>query len=166
MGKRNYHLHIAIAPTKNNDRLEWFLEKSTEIGIDEITPIICDQSERKVVKEDRLNKIISSAVKQSLKSIHPKLNQQIKFKDFLDKDFPGQKFIAYIDDDVKTELSKVYKPSEDALILIGPEGDFRPEEVDLARKKGFTAVSLGKARLRTETAGIVSCHTINIINNL
>jgi 16S rRNA (uracil1498-N3)-methyltransferase len=164
--KRNYYLHIAIAPTKNNDRLEWFLEKSTEIGIDEITPIICEQSERKLVKPERLVRVITSAVKQSLKSFHPKLNNQFKFKAFLEQDFNGQKFIAYIDKDVRLELSKAYKEGENALVLIGPEGDFRPEEVEFAKQKGFVPISLGKSRLRTETAGVVACHTINLLNSL
>lgn len=164
--KRDYQLHIAIAPTKNNDRTEWFLEKSTEIGIDEITPIICEQSERKVIKHDRFEKVITSAIKQSLKSYHPKLNEQQKLKTFLDIDFKGQKFIAYIDKDVTLELTKAYKKGEDVLILIGPEGDFRPEEVELAKEKGFIPISLGKSRLRTETAGLVACSIINILNNL
>jgi len=163
--RRPYRIHIAIAPTKNNDRLEWFLEKATEIGIDEITPIICDHSERKVVKHERLNKVITSAVKQSLKSFHPKLNEQINLKEFLNKEFSGQKFIAYIDKDVTLELSKSLKPEGDVLMLIGPEGDFRPEEVELAKQKGFVAVSLGKSRLRTETAGIVACHTVSLLKN-
>ena len=164
--KRNYKLHIAIAPTKNNDRTEWFLEKSTEIGIDEITPIICEQSERKVVKHDRFEKVITAAVKQSLKSFHPQLNEQQKLKDFLTIDFKGQKFIAYIDEDVTLELPYIYKKGEDVLILIGPEGDFRPEEVELAKQKGFIPISLGNFRLRTETAGVVACNTISILNSI
>lgn len=164
--KRPFKIHIAIAPTKNNDRMEWFLEKSTEIGIDEITPIICDHSERKIVKIERLNKVITSAVKQSLKSFHPKLNEQITLKSFLHNNFEGQKFIAYIDKDVTLELSKSIKPTENILILIGPEGDFRPEEVELAKQKGFVPVSLGKSRLRTETAGIVACHTVNLLKSI
>ncbi len=162
--KRPFKIHIAIAPTKNNDRIEWFLEKSTEIGIDEITPIICDHSERKVVKIERLNKVITSAVKQSLKSFHPKLNEQISLKEFLNIDFKGQKFIAYIDTYVTLELSDSIKSNKDILILIGPEGDFRPEEVELAKQKGFVPVSLGKSRLRTETAGVVAVHTVNLMN--
>jgi len=162
--RRSFKIHIAIAPTKNNDRLEWFLEKSTEIGIDEITPIICDHSERKVVKIERLNKVITPAVKQSLKSFHPKLNEQINLKEFLNKEFNGQRFIAYIDKDVTLELSSSIKSGNDILILIGPEGDFRPEEVELAKQKGFIPVSLGKSRLRTETAGVVACHTVDLLN--
>lgn len=164
--RRNYKIHIAIAPTKNNDRTEWFLEKTTEIGIDEITPIICEQSERKVIKHDRFEKVITSALKQSLKSFHPKLNEQQKLKSFLGNDFEGHKYIAYIDKDVTLELTKAYNKGEDVLILIGPEGDFRPEEVELAKQKGFIPISLGKSRLRTETAGVVACNIINILNNL
>ncbi|PLX04006.1 MAG: 16S rRNA (uracil(1498)-N(3))-methyltransferase, partial [Marinilabiliales bacterium] len=163
---RDYQLHIAIAPTKNNDRTEWFLEKSTEIGIDEITPIICEQSERKLIKHERFEKVITSAVKQSLKSYHPKLNEQQKLKDLLDIDFSGQKFIAYIDKDVTLELTQSYRKGESVLILIGPEGDFRPEEVELAKQKGFIPISLGKSRLRTETAGVVACNIINILNSI
>ncbi|NOY49698.1 MAG: 16S rRNA (uracil(1498)-N(3))-methyltransferase [Chlorobi bacterium] len=164
--KLGYNIHIAIAPTKNNDRLEWFLEKTTEIGIGEITPIICEQSERKVVKAERLEKVITSAVKQSLKSYRPILNNQLKLKSFLEQDFDGQKFIAYIDKDVGLELTKAYKRGENALVLIGPEGDFRPDEVEMAKQKGFVPVSLGKSRLRTETAGVVACHTINLLNSI
>ena len=163
---RPFRIHIAIAPTKINDRFEWFLEKTTEIGIDEITPIICDHSERKVIKKERLEKVITSAVKQSLKSHHPLLNGQISLKDFLNKEFTGQKFIAYIDKEITLELSKVVKTKEDILVLIGPEGDFRPEEVEIAKENGFIPVSLGKSRLRTETAGIVACNTVNIINQI
>ncbi|MBT3174642.1 MAG: 16S rRNA (uracil(1498)-N(3))-methyltransferase [Lentimicrobiaceae bacterium] len=157
-------LHIAIAPTKNITRLETFLEKATEIGIQDITPLICHQSERKEVKIERLQKIIISAMKQSLKSKLPKLNNAIKFEQFVKNDFLGQKFIAYIDNGVKMQLSDCMKPNEDTLILIGPEGDFSKEEVKLATSLGYIPVSLGKSRLRTETAGIVACHTVSMIN--
>ncbi len=157
-------LHIAIAPTKNITRLETFLEKATEIGIQDITPLICHQSERKEVKIERLQKIIISAMKQSLKSKLPKLNNTIKFEQFVKNDFLGQKFIAYIDNGVKMQLSDCMKPNEDTLILIGPEGDFSKEEVKLATSLGYIPVSLGKSRLRTETAGIVACHTVSMIN--
>ena len=162
--KRKFELHIALAPTKNITRTEWFLEKATEIGIDQITPIICSHSERKDIKQVRLNKVITSAMKQSLKSFHPNLNDKTLFKDFIKIPFNGDKFIAYIDDDVTLELSKAYS-GNNALILIGPEGDFSPEEVKLAVDKGFIPVRLGKSRLRTETAGIVACHTINLLNS-
>ena len=162
--KRISKLHIAIAPTKNITRTEWFIEKSTEIGIDQITPIICAHSERKEIKHERLNKVITSAMKQSLKSFHPKLNSKTSFKDFINIPFNGDKFIAYIDKDITLELSKAYN-GKDVLVLIGPEGDFSPEEVKQAMLKGFIPVRLGKSRLRTETAGIVSCHTINLLNS-
>ena len=157
-------LHMAIAPTKNITRLETFLEKATEIGIHEITPLVCYQSERKKVKIDRLQKIIISAMKQSLKSELPKLNNAIKFEQFIKNDFSGQKFIAYIDNGVKMQLSDCMKPNENILILIGPEGGFSKEEVKLATSLGYIPVSLGKSRLRTETAGIVACHTVSMIN--
>ena len=161
--QHNYHLHIAIAPTKNMDRFEWFLEKATEIGIDEITPIICDHSERKVLKTERCNRILLSAIKQSLKFHLPKLNEAIILKDFLEKDFKGHKYIAHCEDGEKTELRKKEK-ANNTTILIGPEGDFSTAEIEIALQNQFNAVSLGKSRLRTETAGLVAVHTININN--
>ena len=161
--QHNYHLHIAIAPTKNMDRYEWFLEKATEIGIDEITPIICEHSERKVIKTERCNRILLSAMKQSLKLHLTKLNETITLKDFLKQDFEGNKYIAHCEDGEKTELRKEEK-TEKTLILIGPEGDFSPTEVELALENQFKTVSLGGSRLRTETAGIVAVHTINMKN--
>lgn len=164
-GKRNFSLHIAIAPTKNIDRIEWFMEKCTEMGIDKFTPLLCDHSERKVVKHDRLNKIITSAVKQSLKAYHPHLSTLTKFKDFINQDFKGQKFIAHCEDgQEKFLLQDLYTSGEDVTILIGPEGDFSIKEIELAREAGFKEISLGGSRLRTETAGLTSCHTINLIN--
>ena len=159
--KHNYHLHIAIAPTKNMDRLEWFLEKATEIGVDELTPIICSRSERKVIKTERCTRILLSAMKQSLKFQLPKLNETISFKDFIKKDYEGTKYIAHCEDGEKKELKAVNKTKK-TLILIGPEGDFSKKEIDLALQNQFKAVSLGKSRLRTETAGIIAAHTINI----
>ena len=161
--QHNYHLHIAIAPTKNMDRYEWFLEKATEIGIDEITPIICDHSERKVLKTERCNRILLSAMKQSLKFHLPKLNETITLKDFLKQDFEGNKYIAHCEDGEKTELRKEEKANK-TTVLIGPEGDFSPAEIEIALQNQFNAVSLGKSRLRTETAGLVAVHTININN--
>ncbi|HSH50306.1 MAG TPA: 16S rRNA (uracil(1498)-N(3))-methyltransferase [Bacteroidales bacterium] len=162
--KRNHHLHIAIAPTKNNDRLEWFLEKATEIGIDEITPIVCTQSERRVIKPERLEKILVSAMKQSIKAYKPKLNNLISYTDFINKPFAGDKFIAHCKDANKSLLKNRYTVSRDVLILIGPEGDFSREEIAQARQNNFTEISLGYSRLRTETAGVVACHTINLLN--
>ena len=161
--QHNYHLHIAIAPTKNMDRYEWFLEKATEIGINEITPIICEHSERKVIKTERCNRILLSAMKQSLKFHLPKLNEAITLKDFLKQDFEGDKYIAHCEDGYKIELSTEEKV-EKTTILIGPEGDFSNSEIEMALQNQFKAVSLGPSRLRTETAGIVAVHTINIIS--
>ena len=155
---RDYKLHIAIAPTKNNDRLEWFLEKATEIGIDEITPIICHHSERKVVKEERLKKIILSATKQSLKAKIPKLNSAISFKEFCSIKQEADCFIAHCELQEKTSFKSVI--AKNALVLIGPEGDFSNQEIDLALANNFTPISLGNSRLRTETAGLVACHTV------
>jgi len=162
----NYNLHIAIAPTKNNDRLEWFLEKATEIGIDEITPIICSNSERTVLKTERLDKIVQSAMKQSLKFVLPKLNEPIKFTDFINQDFDGELFIAHCEELDKKSLAKTIKPNTKILILIGPEGDFSPLEIEKALAKSFTPVALGESRLRTETAGIVATQTVALINEL
>jgi 16S rRNA (uracil1498-N3)-methyltransferase len=162
--KRPFHLHIAIAPTKNIDRFEWFLEKATEIGIDVITPLICAHSERTHVKTERLQKVVIAAMKQSLKAYLPFLQEPVKFIRFIQSPFDGEKFIAYCGQNETIELKNVYRKGAKALILIGPEGDFSHEEVDLAKKQGYIPISLGKSRLRTETAGIVACHTINLLN--
>ena len=161
--QHNYHLHIAIAPTKNMERFEWFLEKATEIGIDEITPIICSRSERKVIKTERCNKILLSAMKQSLKYHLPKLNEAITLTDFLKSNMDGSKYITHCEKSDKLELRKV-NSAEKTLILIGPEGDFSATEIEMALQNQFKAVSLGTSRLRTETAGIVAIHTINMNN--
>lgn len=163
--KRNHYLHVAVAPTKNIDRMEWFLEKATELGIDEVTPIITDRSERRVVKEDRLNKVITAAIKQSIKAYHPKLNDAIAFDDFLKQPFDGDKLIAHcIDNGGKRFISELVSPHQKYLILIGPEGDFTPDEVNLALNKGFKALTLGDNRLRTETAALSVCFEINYLN--
>ncbi|CAL2104336.1 Ribosomal RNA small subunit methyltransferase E [Tenacibaculum sp. 190130A14a] len=162
---RDYYLHVVIAPTKSNDRLEWFLEKATEIGIDEITPIICKNSERKVVKIDRLSKIVQSAMKQSLQFTLPKLNAPVKFSDFIDQDFNSQLFIAHCEENsekkyLKTEII----PKGAYTILIGPEGDFSNDEILKSLSKGFTPISLGLNRLRTETAGISVVQSIAFLH--
>lgn len=162
--KRNYNLHLAIAPTKNISRFEWFLEKATEIGIDEITPIISNRSERKHLNLERMNKILISAMKQSLKAHLPKINKCIKFKDFIAKCNCQRKLIAHCGETEKTPLQKKIKINENSCILIGPEGDFTKEEVELAKQNRFDFVSLGENRLRTETAGIYSCSIVNMIN--
>ncbi|TKC01932.1 16S rRNA (uracil(1498)-N(3))-methyltransferase [Pedobacter cryotolerans] len=163
-GKRNHHLHIAIAPTKNIDRLEWFLEKATEIGIDEITPIICDRSERKIVKEDRLEKVITSAVKQSLTAYHPKLNPTITYQNFIKQNLQGNKMIAHCMEGDKVPISKNAATQQSYTILIGPEGDFSPEELHIALQNGYKPVTLGNTRLRTETAALAACFEVNYIN--
>ncbi len=162
--KKDFKLHIAIAPTKNIDRFEWFLEKCTEIGIDEITPIISEHSERKVIKHERLEKIVVAATKQSLKAYIPKLNTLIDFKTFIESANHNNKFIAHCIEGEKPHLKYSIQKNEDILILIGPEGDFSPEEVVLAKENGFKEISLGSSRLRTETAGIVACHIVNLVN--
>jgi 16S rRNA (uracil1498-N3)-methyltransferase len=160
----SYNLHIAIAPVKSIDRYEWFLEKATEIGIDEITPLLCRYSERKAIKEERLNKIITSAMKQSIKAYHPTLNPMISFNEFIKTSFNGDKFIAHCENGEKEPLKNLVKKGVDTLILIGPEGDFSKDEIDTALANGFKEISLGNSRLRTETAGVVACHTVSLMN--
>lgn len=161
-----YGLHLAISPTKLNDRFEWFLEKATEIGITQITPILCQHSERKIIKPLRYQKIILSAAKQSLKYHFPELHPMCSFKDFLEKqeDAPHQKLIAHCQDLEKKSLKSQIKPKGNHIILVGPEGDFSASEITLATSMGYTGVSLGKNRLRTETAAIVVCHSIAYSN--
>lgn len=159
-----YHSHLAVAPTKMNERYEWFLEKATEIGIQEITPIICEHSERKVIKIDRFQKIIESAMKQSLHYFIPKLNEPITYKEFLKKEYSGQKFIAHCEETDKKSLKKELKTKDDVLILIGPEGDFSVKEIQMALDNKYIPVSLGETRLRTETAAIVACHSVVLLN--
>lgn len=163
--RRPYHLHIAIAPTKNIDRFEWFLEKATEIGIDEITPLICEHSERKQIKQERLERIIVSAMKQSIKAYKPKLNKLINYQDFYSQyQWEENCFIAHCQEGEKARLKDIYLPKNRALVLIGPEGDFSPAEVGQAMANGFRAITFGASRLRTETAGIVACHSFAFIN--
>ncbi len=166
--KRDYRLHIAIAPTKSNDRTEWFIEKATEIGIDEITPIICKNSERKVIKYDRINRVAESAMKQSYKSYHPIINEQINFDKFIKQDFGKvQKFIAHCEKhDDKIYLGNLIEKEGSSVILIGPEGDFNADEIQMAKEAGFIPISLGKSRLRTETAGVIACDIVSIINQI
>ncbi len=160
----NYYLHVAIAPTKNNNRLEWFLEKATEIGIDEITPIICQNSEREIVKTDRMQKIIQSAMKQSLKFTLPKLNDAVSFSTFINQKNDGDLFIAHCEDTKKSLLKNQLKNSKKITILIGPEGDFSLDEIQQAINKKHIPISLGESRLRTETAAIVAINTVSILH--
>jgi 16S rRNA (uracil1498-N3)-methyltransferase len=159
-----FYTHIAVAPTKMNDRLEWFLEKATEIGIHEITPIICDHSERKVYKIDRAEKIIQAAMKQSLHYYLPKINEPISLSQFVKLNFEGQKFIAHCEETDKKSFKNEIKQNEKITILIGPEGDFSTKEINLAIANQFIPVTLGNTRLRTETAALVACHTIALQN--
>lgn len=161
----NYYLHIAIAPTKNNDRFEWFLEKATEIGVDEITPIICQNSERRVLKMERMQKIVQSAMKQSLKFTLPKLNEPVKFSSFIEQDFEGEVFIAHCEDQEKIPLKNKVAKASKITILIGPEGDFSLDEIQKSIAKKYIPISLGESRLRTETAGIVATQTIAVLNS-
>jgi 16S rRNA (uracil1498-N3)-methyltransferase len=163
--KKDFNLHIAIAPTKNIDRFEWFLEKCTEIGINEITPLLSEHSERKEVKPERLKKILVSAMKQSLKAYLPKLNELTSFKDLIVNSDSSKKFIAHCNDGDKNHLKNEISKGENVLILIGPEGDFSEEEVMLAKEYDFAEISLGPSRLRTETAGVVACHVVNLAND-
>lgn len=160
------HVHIGIAPTKNINRFEWFLEKATEIGISEITPLICQHSERKTLRMDRMQKILIAAMKQSLKSYLPQLNALSSFNDFIKncKTLPQHNFIAFLGQGVKGHLINNYPAGQDVAILIGPEGDFSLEEIELALSNDFIGVSLGESRLRTETAGIAACHIVNLVN--
>jgi len=160
-----YHLHIAIAPTKLNDRFEWFLEKATEIGIQEISPIICDHSERKVLKEERLHKIIQSAMKQSQQTYLPKLNPLTTFSSFLNSyENNAAKYIAHCYNNEKITLKNDVDLNQSYLILIGPEGDFSQQEIKKSLNTGFKPITLGNSRLRTETAAIVSCQNIAFIH--
>ena len=163
---RDFKLSIAIAPTKLNERTEWFLEKATEIGIDEVKLFASYHSERRAANVERFRKIVVSAMKQSVKSKMPVVEEMVPFDKLVKQDFDGQKFIAWIDDDVKEQLCDLYEKGKNAIVLIGPEGDFSKEEVELAKENGFVPVSLGEARLRTETAAVVACHTIQLINQM
>lgn len=159
-------LEIAVAPTKNMDRMEWFAEKATEIGIDRISFIKSRYSERKEIKTERIEKIAVSAMKQSEKALLPDISEMIEVKQFIHQSFSGRKFIAHCYPGEKPLLSKIYKGGEDATILIGPEGDFSEEEVEAALKCGFEAISLGESRLRTETAALTALQTLHIINQI
>jgi len=164
--QKAHWLHLVVAPTKMNDRFEWFLEKATEIGVNEITPIICDHSERKIVKTERMQKVILTAMKQSLQAYLPKLNAPTTFKEFMSSNCKeGLLFIAHCEEEEKVELKRRVAPDKDVTILIGPEGDFSSSEIKAAYNSGFLPVSLGENRLRTETAAIFACTTVALINN-
>lgn len=162
--KHNYSLHLVVAPTKMNDRYEWFLEKATEIGVDSITPLLCDHSERKVIKQERYEKIVQSAMKQSLQCYLPKLNALVKFSDFITQEFSGQLFIAHCEETDKKSIKAALQPNKEVTILIGPEGDFSVKEIKMALQQNFIPVTLGATRLRTETAAIAACHSVAFVN--
>ena len=160
-----FQIHIAAAPTKQIDRMEWFVEKAAEIGIDAITFLHCRYSERHEINTARIEKKLISAMKQSQKATRPQLTDMTAFRDFIDKPFDGSRFIAHCAEGEKHFLKQIYQVGENALILIGPEGDFSKEEISLAIEHGFQPVSLGQSRLRTETAALVACHTIHLLND-
>ena len=158
----NGHLHIAMAPTKLMDRNEWFVEKAVEIGVDEITFLKTEHSERDVIKMERIEKIAVSAMKQSQKATLPVLNGMTAFRSFVERGFGCDKFIAHCEPGSKVLLQDAVVPGHDTVVLIGPEGDFSPVEIDLALRAGFRPISLGPSRLRTETAALVSVHIMNL----
>lgn len=163
-GQRNHYLHLAVAPTKNTARLEWLVEKAVEIGIDEISPIICEHSERTLLKSDRLEKIVVSAMKQSLKTYKPQINAPVPITEFLNRDFDGCKMVAHCEGDARTKLQEVYNPGSPAVVLIGPEGDFSEHEINQALRCGYRPITLGPCRLRTETAALYAVVAINFLN--
>lgn len=160
-----YFIHIAIAPTKNLDRIEWFVEKSVEFGIHRISFIQCDNSERKVIKTERIKRKVIEAAKQSLKSSVPKIDELMSFNSFVKNVDEKNKYIAYVDFENEKNLKSVASDTS-YCVLIGPEGDFTNDELTLAVEKGFQKVSLGSSRLRTETAGVAACHILNLINEV
>ncbi len=164
-GRRSYRLHAAISPLKNNDRFEWFIEKAVEMGIDEITPIICSRTEKQRIKRDRLESIIMSAMKQSVKAYLPVLKEPIPITDFLAGEFSGVRLIAHCNGiPERIPISEVVRRNEDTVIMIGPEGDFTVDEVMMATEAGFIPVHLGESRLRTETAGVTACCSVYLAN--
>lgn len=163
-GKRNYRLHMAVAPTKNSSRFEWFLEKASEIGIDEISPILCEHSERNTIKIDRLDKVITSAIKQSLKAYHPTLNPLKKFSEVLKEHSKEKMILAWCQATEDERIENFIEPREDVLIFIGPEGGFSESEIQEARAAGVSLVSISTSRLRTETAALVACNSLAFIN--
>lgn len=162
---KNYHIHLAISPTKNPDRIEWMVEKCVELGIDHITFLNCKNTERKSIKNDRIQKIVLSAMKQSFRATFPALNPLTDFYEFLRTDLAATaKFIAYVDLQNPEHLMSVAKPGQRYLVLVGPEGDFTPDELGAALDSGYKKISLGNHRLRTETAGLAACHMLNLVN--
>jgi len=161
----HFELHLAVAPPKRVERFQWFLEKATEIGVSRITPLICGRSERQSLPIERLQRVVQEAMKQSLQTFLPVLEQPVGFGEYLEREQPVQRFIAHCEEAEKMELKRRVAADKDAVVLIGPEGDFTPAEIEAACQRGFVPVSLGKNRLRTETAALVACVTINLVNN-
>jgi 16S rRNA (uracil1498-N3)-methyltransferase len=159
-----FELHLAVAPTKRLERFQWFLEKATEIGVTEITPILCERSERDKFSAERLQRVMQEAMKQSLRTYLPRLNPLMPFADFVKGKLPELRFIAHCEEDEKVELLRRVAPDKDIVVLIGPEGDFNRSEIQTGYESGFLPVSLGQSRLRTETAAIFACVTVNLIN--
>lgn len=163
---RPYFLHVAFAPSKQMDRNEWFVEKATEIGVDQLTPLLCTHSERREIKDERLQKIAVAAMKQSMQAHLPDIKPITRLEDFISRPFQGRKFIAHCYDLPKMPLTQTYRKGENALLLIGPEGDFSEGEVARAIELGFEPISIGENRLRSETASLVSMHIIHVINHI
>lgn len=161
---RSYHLSMAVAPTKNNNRFEWFVEKATEIGLDHLLPFYSQHSERSALKTERIERVVTAAVKQSLQAYRPVTSDLCTLEALFEGNFEGQKFIAHCQDSPRKPLKSLYQPGENALVLIGPEGDFSPAEVEKALQLGFEPISLGSERYRTETAALMACHTIQLLN--
>lgn len=162
---RQYKIHIAIAPTKNIERIEWFVEKAVEIGVDEISFIKCKNSERTVIKDDRLKKVAEAAVKQSQQAFIPKLNSLVDYKEFIKKDTSDIKLIAHCEKESKQHLKQYITSNKSYTILIGPEGDFTKDEIVIALSTSYIPVALGDTRLRTETAGLFACNALAVINS-
>jgi len=162
--KKDFQLHVALGPTKQMERFEWFLEKATELGIDQITPFLSSHGERSKLRMDRLEKVIRTAGKQSGNPYFPKLNDLTSFKQLVKEEYKGQKFIAHLDGTTKQHLFDIIQPNKHCMVLIGPEGDFDPEEVQIAHEHGFQSVHLGENRLRTETAGIYATQCLILKN--
>ncbi len=164
---RPYRLTVAVAPTKNSDRYEWFLEKATEVGIDRVIPVVCDHSERRTLRRDRGEKIITSAAKQSLKALFPTLDELTPLSEVLSMPFEGRKLIAHCSEEGERRyMGDLIHAGEELLVLIGPEGDFSPAEIEAARRAGFEEVTLGDMRLRTETAALTAVITAQVVNTL
>ena len=157
---KKYQIHLAIAPTKNNNRMEWLIEKSTELGVSSITPLLCDHSERKIIKKERLEKITISGLKQSQQFYLPKVNEMVSFKDFVIASKKQETYIAHCEESPKENLDAISFKGTSQTVMIGPEGDFSHREIKEAVMAGIKAVSIGKQRFRTETAGLFACHTI------